>query len=253
MPERSFPSSREAALDAVSVGAAFGETVAQAVLADRANDGAFAEPPFTEVPAPQDFRDHRPDPTVGPEPQQNYAAHWATVDAFGFTDILNPDAGGPARLPPPLAAGYQDGIEQVLRVGARDAEATGDRTAEQTEVGIFWAYDGAFGIGVPPRLYNDAVDGLIATGSPRAITRDPFRLVRLYAVVNVALADAGVVAWREKVRRRPDALRAPVRAHWRCWRRSRVDLIARCVCSMRSTFGVPPLASATRRATSRAA
>ena len=181
-------------LDAVRVGEAFGARVAAAVIADRADDGAFRFPVFTEVPPPQRFRDHRPDPEIGPEPQLNYAAHWGMVDAFGYRNIRSRRIGAP-RLPPPLRAGYRDDIAKVQRVGENIAEAVGNRTAEQTEVGIFWAYDGAFNIGVPPRLYNDAVDGIIrAARVPNA-----FRLVRLYAVVNVALADAGVAAWREKV------------------------------------------------------
>ncbi|NJR43311.1 MAG: hypothetical protein HC767_12305 [Akkermansiaceae bacterium] len=68
------------------------------------------------------------------------------------------------------------------------------RTAEQTRTGIFWAYDGGFRIGVPPRLYNQITDdiiiGVISQNAGQLATG--FQLVRLYAMVNVALADAGI-------------------------------------------------------------
>lgn len=75
-----------------------------------------------------------------------------------------------------------------------DVGGAGGRTADQTRTGIWWAYDGGFRIGVPPRLYNQIVDDIIITevgaNSPQLATG--FQLVRLYAMVNVALADSGI-------------------------------------------------------------
>lgn len=68
------------------------------------------------------------------------------------------------------------------------------RTADQTRTGLWWAYDGGFRIGVPPRLYNGVVDSvvieLLGENSPALATG--FQLVRLYAMVNSALADVGI-------------------------------------------------------------
>ena len=68
------------------------------------------------------------------------------------------------------------------------------RTAEQTRTGLFWAYDGGFRIGAPPRLYNqiseDVIIDYVRSNSPQLSTG--FQLVRLYAMVNVAVADAGI-------------------------------------------------------------
>jgi hypothetical protein len=68
------------------------------------------------------------------------------------------------------------------------------RTPEQTRIGIFWGYDGGFRIGVPPRLYNSIADDVLIdllTKGDRNIATG-FQLVKLYAMINVALGDAGV-------------------------------------------------------------
>jgi vanadium chloroperoxidase len=67
------------------------------------------------------------------------------------------------------------------------------RTPEETLIGIYWAYDGAAGLGTPPRLYNQIVRRLaIAKGNSVA------QNARLFAFVNVAMADAGILAWDQK-------------------------------------------------------
>ena len=138
--------SNNAVSPAVKAGWAWGDEVAEAVIEDRTGDGSEAGPVFTPVPPPRRFRDHRRDPTV-PE-QRNYAAHWGAVRAFGFRDIGK----GFKRLPSVRKAGYFNGdIDEVRELGARESAS---RTAEQLETGIFWAYDGAFGIGARACLYD---------------------------------------------------------------------------------------------------
>jgi vanadium chloroperoxidase len=66
--------------------------------------------------------------------------------------------------------------------------------------GIFWAYDGAFKIGTPPRLYNDVLDAVLATPKVKGRPLSGFQLARIYALVNVVIADAGIASWREKYR-----------------------------------------------------
>jgi vanadium chloroperoxidase len=67
------------------------------------------------------------------------------------------------------------------------------RTVEQTAIGLFWAYDGASEIGTPPRLYNQIVARIAeARGNTEAEN------ARLFALVNAAMADAGILAWEQK-------------------------------------------------------
>jgi hypothetical protein len=77
------------------------------------------------------------------------------------------------------------------------------RTADQTVRGIYWAYDGASGLGTPPRLYNQIVREVAMktpnpnnTGTPNTNTEE--QNARLFALVNVAMADAGILAWDQK-------------------------------------------------------
>lgn len=62
-------------------------------------------------------------------------------------------------------------------------------------IGIFWGYDGANKIGVPPRLYNQVV---------RAITEfqtaNHDQQIKVLTAINVAMADAGIAAWYWKYR-----------------------------------------------------
>src|SRR5215813_12676139 len=67
------------------------------------------------------------------------------------------------------------------------------RTGEQTEVGIYWAYDGTPSLCAPPRLYNQ-----IAVQIADQMGSDVVELARLLALVNVAMADAGIAIWESK-------------------------------------------------------
>jgi hypothetical protein len=86
--------------------------------------------------------------------------------------------------------------ERSASAGKNDSAASPSpfRTADQTRIGIFWGYDGGFRIGVPPRLYNSIADDVLidylVKGDPNIATG--FQLVKLYAMVNVVLGDAGV-------------------------------------------------------------
>jgi hypothetical protein len=67
------------------------------------------------------------------------------------------------------------------------------RTVNETVVGVYWGYDGAKDIGTPPRLYNQIVrEVAMARGNT------PGQNARLFALVNTAMADAGILAWEQK-------------------------------------------------------
>jgi hypothetical protein len=87
-------------------------------------------------------------------------------------------------------AHYRQDFEEVRDLGARER---GARTAEQSVIGVYWGYDGAQGIGVPPRLYNQIVRK-IAAGLPMGLPKT----AELFAEINVAMADAGIDAWHHK-------------------------------------------------------
>jgi hypothetical protein len=58
---------------------------------------------------------------------------------------------------------------------------------------VFWSYDGSKGLGTPPRLYNQIVRTIAD-----AQANDVADNARLFALVNAALGDAGILAWDDK-------------------------------------------------------
>ncbi|CAF2147360.1 unnamed protein product, partial [Rotaria magnacalcarata] len=85
---------------------------------------------------------------------------------------------------------YISDYNEVVSLGTRNSQT---RTADQTEVGIFWGYDGAPKLGVPPRLYNQVVR-VIAIKKNNTLQQN----AQLFAFVNYAMADAGISAWETK-------------------------------------------------------
>lgn len=70
------------------------------------------------------------------------------------------------------------------------------RTPAETLIGVFWGYDGAAQLGTPPHLYNQIVRKVAAAKNTGADATD--KNARLFALVNVAMADAGILAWDQK-------------------------------------------------------
>jgi hypothetical protein len=90
---------------------------------------------------------------------------------------------------------YAAAFEEVKRLGGDATVTPTVRTPEQTFIGIFWAYDGTPSLCAPPRLYNQ-----IAVQIAEQRRSDVVELARLLALVNVAMADAGIAIWESKYR-----------------------------------------------------
>jgi hypothetical protein len=167
-----------------------GQRAAAAILAQRANDGSqFAEPrmgiDYIASDAPGKWRQ---DP-IGQSPLA-LGAEWGAVTPFVLksTDQF--------RVPPPPAMTskrFTVAFNEAKRVGGDGITTPTQRTAEQTEVGIFWAYDGTPSLCAPPRLYNQVT---LKIAENR--TTQPIELARLLALVNVAMADAATAIWESK-------------------------------------------------------
>jgi hypothetical protein len=179
-------------------GAHWGASVAAAVIADRENDGHDAAPPTSNALTAGENYHHISDPTVTPK-QPLYAKHFGDVRLFGTS--------GHTPLPNPLDLDYVAAYNEVKELGARESTI---RTQEETYTGIFWAYDGSFKNGTPIRLYNQVLNKVVTQVRKR--TNRGFHrgalpgqtlargssLVKLYAMVNVAMADTAILSWKEK-------------------------------------------------------
>jgi hypothetical protein len=169
-----------------------GAKVAMAILALRANDGYTAGITGPQSAAPG-YGEHRADPYSPGQPQ--LGSVWGNVTRFTGPNHQPLDA-FPGRTTTNnnylVDSDYLADFEEVRDHGSAPRRA---RTAEQERIGVFWGYDGANNLGVPPRLYNQ-VARVIAQQQTPALTLA--RTAELFAVLNVAMADAGIDAWHWK-------------------------------------------------------
>jgi len=181
---------------AETLGRQVGAAVARQILAARTGDGSSS----IGTPAYQPNGEpgfHDVDPL---HPQQGfYGTNAGDVTPFTIDNLeafAAPalDDGTPeGRLAFLQSEAYTDAYDEILALGSDGVSAPTERTAEQTEIGIFWGYDGRPGLGTPPRLYNQIVRTIaMQEGNTEAEN------ARLFALVNLAMADAGIVAWEDK-------------------------------------------------------
>jgi hypothetical protein len=162
-------------------GIEWGEFVANQILAARANDGsnAIVQPPGGSgpgvwVPTPPAFL-----PYLLPQ--------WGFVVPFAMSSSSQFRPPGPPTLD---SQQYAADYEEVKELGAAVGST---RTENQTEIALFWA-DGA-GTETPPGHWNSIAQIIAAA---RGITVE--ENARLFALLNIAMADAAICSWDAKSR-----------------------------------------------------
>jgi hypothetical protein len=166
-------------------GVSVGEFVAKHLLKLRRRDRSQIDVPYFPSGEPGI---HDVDPL---NPGQGFLTPgWGDVTPFALDASFDY-----VPLPPPdldtaeYAASYND----VKALGGDGVVTATLRTPEETEIGIYWAYDGPPGIGVPPRLYNQIARTLAMQERTSEVEN-----ARLFALVNIAQADAGILSWEIK-------------------------------------------------------
>jgi hypothetical protein len=183
-------------LDAIEAGMAkrrgieLGRRAAAAILALRAHDGSHHTEPLMDLDyvtsdAPGRWRQ---DPVS--EIPLALGARWAEVRPFVLESAAQFRAAPPPRLD---SERYAAAFEEVQSLGGDGIITPTARNEEQTLIGIYWAYDGTPSLCAPPRLYNQ-----IAVQIAETMGSDTVELARLLALVNVAMADAGIAIWESK-------------------------------------------------------
>ena len=177
-------------------GATIGKAAADAIKSLRATDGAAAPPPpYSQPQVPGIYQPTpNPDPTGAPA---NYCLEgaagppqfeqWAAVTPFAIV------SGSQFRMDPPemfdlTSDAYARDYNEVKRVGHCNAQATGDRTAEQSGIARYWPAGGA--------NWN-ATARVILAQQPHAGT-DMWKRAQLFALLNIAMADANVAVFDTK-------------------------------------------------------
>ncbi|HWY86742.1 MAG TPA: hypothetical protein VNX28_08455, partial [Gemmataceae bacterium] len=189
---------------AIEAGAALGKQAATAILALRQKDGS-------ELPEPRWFTDCPPGVVpycffpigwpnqpgiwqIDPISKLGVAlgGNWPQVKPFVMTSADQ------FRAPPPLplkSDAYKQAFNEVKSLGGDPLHHTSTiRKDKQTYIAKFWSYDGTPKICAPAREYN-MVTRAIALQQKMLGVPD---IVRLFALVNVALADAGIASWGTK-------------------------------------------------------
>jgi hypothetical protein len=171
-------------------GVDLGQRTAAAILALRVGDGS-------EVHEPRVGIDYFTSTLPGHWRQDPISlipvalgAHWGGCRPFAVQSTSQ------FRVPPPPAltsAKYAAAYTEVKAYGGDGITTPTVRTPEQTFIGIFWAYDGTPSLCAPPRLYNQ-----IAVQIADQMQLGVVDLARLLALVNTAMADAGMTIWESK-------------------------------------------------------
>lgn len=145
------------------------------------------------VPQP---RGHSIDPNNAS--QGFYGSEWGSYPPLVLDGPRHVVALSPGAPPPEGSPEYERDLAEVRVKGAlrsRSDRYFPARTRHETNIGLFWAYDGARLLGTPPRLYNQIIRQIAIS--------DGFNVVetaRLFALCNLAMADAANVAWEAKYR-----------------------------------------------------
>jgi hypothetical protein len=119
----------------------------------------------------------------------NFAAallpEWATLACFAVREHKQFRSPGP---PDVKSDQFAASLKQVQELGAKDSKT---RTREQTEIALFWADNE--GTVTPPGHWNRIA---ATVAEKRGLSMD--ENARLFALLNVALADAGICCWECK-------------------------------------------------------
>ena len=165
--------------EAKSLGIAFGKAVGTAMLTSRTADGARTTVTHTPGNEPGDWNRTFPDflPPLLPQ--------WPQVKPFALATAnqFRPE-------PPPVLTGtaYAVAVDEVMRLGSFGSPT---RTLDQRNIALFWADGG--GTFTPPGHWNQ-----IAADASLDQARSLSDNARLFAMLNIALADAGIASWDAK-------------------------------------------------------
>jgi len=192
--QREFFDEQLSCFDTGNPGFQFGQTVGNALLKLRANDMDARDCGYMFA---RDRGRHRVDPD---NPGQGFYSPYYGAQTRGFAISQRHGLANPP---------FNNGMDPKYRQALRDVRARGirpdltatlpnslfnnRRNSHDTLMGIFWGYDGSNRLGTPNRLYNKIIRQVaMQQGNTEGEN------ARLFAFVNAALGDAGILAWEHK-------------------------------------------------------
>jgi hypothetical protein len=163
----------------VTDGRSVGQTVASAIVAMRVNDGSRNFVDYVPGSNPGDWQPTAPAFAPALDPQ------FATVTPFALTSPDQFRPAGPAAI---TSQAFADAVNQTESLGQVNSTT---RTADQTQIAQFW--NDATGTYTPPGHWN-AIAETVAQALGDSLADD----ARLFAELNISMADAGITAWNTK-------------------------------------------------------
>ncbi|HLO47018.1 MAG TPA: chemotaxis protein CheB [Kamptonema sp.] len=160
-------------------GIAVGLSAADQIIALRSKDGMSTTVTYTPGTEPGDWVPTPPAFAASLLPQ------WPKVDCFAMTSGSQFQPAAPPALD---SAEYAEEVNFVKAIGAKDSLT---RSPDQTAIAKFWA-DGANTF-TPPGHWNQIAQQ-VSTLADNSLEEN----ARLFAMLNIGLADAGICAWDAK-------------------------------------------------------
>ncbi|MBD2533308.1 phosphatase PAP2 family protein [Nostoc flagelliforme FACHB-838] len=161
-------------------GIALGNYVAGQILELRSNDGTAnaSVPPYSVPPDPGVWQPTDGTPALLP--------NWGDVTPFAIPSSTTFRPGG---YPTLTSAAYAEAFNEVKALGSRNSTV---RTQEQTDIAFFWNLDRNDTFRAPGQW------NLIAETVAQQKGTSLEDTARLFALLNIASADAGITAWETK-------------------------------------------------------
>ncbi len=165
-------------------GVAVGQQAAAGIIALRANDGSYPNPPPSPFLGGTEPGEWRPTPSYLPGPPAPFspmAVEWlGTVTPFTLT---SPDQFRAKPQPDLKSGAYTKDYKEVKALGG---DVNSERTPEQTAIAYFWTLNFV-------AQWNLTLREIAAAHVP-----DIADSARLFALANLATADAVITAWDSK-------------------------------------------------------
>ena len=176
----------------INAGLAFGAQLANQALALRANDGSSNNTPYTP-PAGMPGYVWMP-ATSGPTAGAALGCNWGSVTPWVISSASTYQPDGLQARPDVNLDLYAQELNEVRQYGglASTATTTSLRSAEQTEIALFWAYDRPDTFRPYGQLIDIAMD--VAAKQGNSMEQN----AKLLACLDTALADSVICAWKAK-------------------------------------------------------
>jgi len=171
---------------AKTAGIGLGQMIANQYITSHQNDGWNLPDAYTPTVGPGHWST---DPMVAPTIQKGWGSDWGSVTPWAIPNADFYDALTPFKISDMNTQRYTDAYNEVKAYGSRNSAV---RTQQQTETGLFWAYDRP-GTGAPPVMFIENM-----TDSGTAIGNTPADNARMFAMASISLADSIIAAWDQK-------------------------------------------------------